>query len=77
MRVVPLFETLDDLERSPKVVEVLFSTSAYRDRINSKQEIMVGYSDSSKDAGRWRSVLLIYILHTQDTIIHSVDATFL
>jgi phosphoenolpyruvate carboxylase len=52
MRVVPLFETLDDLERSSKVADLLFSTPAYRDRINGKQEIMVGYSDSAKDAGR-------------------------
>ncbi len=52
LRVVPLFETLDDLERSAATVEALFSMPVYRDWINNKQEIMVGYSDSAKDAGR-------------------------
>jgi phosphoenolpyruvate carboxylase len=52
MRVVPLFETLDDLERSADTIDALFSMTVYRGRINNKQEIMVGYSDSAKDAGR-------------------------
>ena len=52
MRVVPLFETLDDLHRSPSVTEALFSNDTYRTMINGTQEIMVGYSDSAKDAGR-------------------------
>jgi phosphoenolpyruvate carboxylase len=52
MRVVPLFETLDDLERSSATVEALFTTPVYVDYIKGKQEIMVGYSDSAKDAGR-------------------------
>ena len=52
MRVVPLFETLDDLQRSAKTVEALFGMPTYVSRINKRQEIMVGYSDSAKDAGR-------------------------
>lgn len=52
MRVVPLFETLGDLERSANVIDALFSLAAYRGRIGGKHEIMVGYSDSAKDAGR-------------------------
>lgn len=52
LRVVPLFETLDDLERSAATVESLFSMPVYKGRINGHQEIMVGYSDSAKDAGR-------------------------
>lgn len=52
LRVVPLFETLDDLNNSPGAVETLFTTEAYTRRIHGKQEIMVGYSDSAKDAGR-------------------------
>lgn len=48
LRVVPLFETLDDLERSAATVEALFSMSIYRGQIAGKQEIMVGYSDSAK-----------------------------
>eukprot|EP00605_Chrysophyceae_sp_TOSAG23-4_P001216 GSChrysophyteH1.ASY1.ANO1.1325.1 assembled CDS len=52
MRVVPLFETLADLERSSSTIEALFSIPIYRECIQGKQEIMVGYSDSAKDAGR-------------------------
>jgi len=52
MRIVPLFETLDDLNNAPTVVETLFRIPAYSGAINGKQEVMVGYSDSAKDAGR-------------------------
>lgn len=61
LRVVPLFETLDDLQRSHNVVDALFSMSEYTDRINGKQEIMVGYSDSAKDAGRLAAAWAQYI----------------
>jgi phosphoenolpyruvate carboxylase len=52
MRVVPLFETLDDLANSPVQLETLFRIPNYVGAINGKQEVMVGYSDSAKDAGR-------------------------
>eukprot|EP00804_Cyclotella_cryptica_P020727 CCRYP_003522-RD/>CCRYP_003522-RD protein AED:0.08 eAED:0.08 QI:1038/1/1/1/1/0.88/9/144/747 len=52
MRVVPLFETLNDLTNSPQQLEKLFSMTSYVGSINGKQEVMVGYSDSAKDAGR-------------------------
>ena len=52
LRVVPLFETLDDLINSKEIMENLFSKSWYRKLINNKQEVMIGYSDSSKDAGK-------------------------
>ncbi|KAK7235215.1 phosphoenolpyruvate carboxylase [Aureococcus anophagefferens] len=51
-RVVPLFETLDDLNNGPASLRRLFSSPGYLDRCGRKQEIMVGYSDSAKDAGR-------------------------
>ena len=52
LRVVPLFETLDDLVNAKDIMETLFSQSWYRKLINNNQEIMIGYSDSSKDAGK-------------------------
>ena len=52
LRVVPLFETLDDLINSKKIMETLFSQSWYRNFIKNNQEVMIGYSDSSKDAGK-------------------------
>ena len=52
LRVVPLFETLDDLINAKSIMESLFSKSWYRRLIKNKQEVMIGYSDSSKDAGK-------------------------
>ena len=52
LRVVPLFETLDDLKNAKSVMETIFKLSWYRRLINHKQEVMIGYSDSSKDAGK-------------------------
>ena len=52
LRVVPLFETLDDLKNAKDIMENLFKLSWYRKLIKNKQEVMIGYSDSSKDAGK-------------------------
>ena len=52
LRVVPLFETLEDLINGKEIMEKLFSLKWYRKYIQNKQEIMIGYSDSSKDAGK-------------------------
>jgi len=50
--VVPLFETLDDLENAAWTLERLLRTRWYTDYILGKQQIMIGYSDSAKDAGQ-------------------------
>ena len=52
LRVVPLFETLEDLINAKPIMENLFSQKWYRKLTNHKQEVMIGYSDSSKDAGK-------------------------
>ena len=52
LRVVPLFETLQDLKNAKLIMEKLFSLGWYRKLIHNQQEIMIGYSDSSKDAGK-------------------------
>ncbi len=52
LRVVPLFETLDDLINAKEIMESLFSQKWYRKMIKNNQEVMIGYSDSSKDAGK-------------------------
>ena len=52
LRIVPLFETLDDLVNAKEIMEKLFSQSWYRKVIKNEQEVMIGYSDSSKDAGK-------------------------
>jgi phosphoenolpyruvate carboxylase len=52
--IVPLFETLDDLDAAPRVLGALFTTPAYRAHLEaagSRQTVMIGYSDSNKDGG--------------------------
>ncbi|CAN6443762.1 unnamed protein product [Victoria cruziana] len=67
LRVVPLFEKLADLESAPAAVARLFSIDWYRNRINGKQEVMIGYSDSGKDAGRLSAAWQLY--KTQEELV--------
>ncbi|KAI3898825.1 hypothetical protein MKW92_023388 [Papaver armeniacum] len=60
LRVVPLFEKLADLEAAPAAMARLFSVEWYRNRIEGKQEVMIGYSDSGKDAGRFSAAWQLY-----------------
>ena len=55
LRVVPLFETVDDLEGAAAAVGRLLDVPWYRQRIAKRQEVMLGYSDSAKDGGRLAS----------------------
>nr|CAB3470623.1 unnamed protein product [Digitaria exilis] len=58
--VVPLFERLADLQNAPGSMELLFSVDWYKERINGKQQVMIGYSDSGKDAGRLSAAWQLY-----------------
>jgi phosphoenolpyruvate carboxylase len=54
--LVPLFETIEDLERAGELMTALFAHPAYRRHLEARggfQEIMLGYSDSNKDGGYW------------------------
>jgi phosphoenolpyruvate carboxylase len=54
LRVVPLFETIGDLRAAPDILDRLFSVSIVRRSVRdfgSRQEVMLGYSDSNKDGG--------------------------
>ena len=54
MGMVPLFETIHSLEKAHEVMETLFKIPLYRSYLRARgdvQEIMLGYSDSSKDGG--------------------------
>ncbi len=63
-RVVPLFETLEDLERAGRVVAALLDVPWVHERITTihggRHEVMIGYSDSAKDAGRLAAAWALY-----------------
>lgn len=61
--VVPLFETLDDLDQAPFVMGTLLDDPIYKRQLEARgqrQEVMIGYSDSSKDAGIFASSWGLY-----------------
>ena len=52
--IVPLFETIDDLQRGSSILEAALDLPLYRSLVDSRggsQEVMLGYSDSNKDGG--------------------------
>ena len=63
---VPLFESIEDLRRSPEICRELWSRPDYRKLIASWgdwQEVMLGYSDSNKDGGMLTSTWEIFRAH--------------
>ena len=60
MPIVPLFETLDDLDRAPVVMQALWEMDWYKAYINNVQTVMIGYSDSAKDAGKFMATWAQY-----------------
>jgi len=52
--IVPLFETIDDLQRGSSILEAVLDLPLYRAVVSARgdsQEVMLGYSDSNKDGG--------------------------
>ena len=52
--IVPLFETIDDLQRAPAIMKELLTVPVVRRSVRGQggiQEVMIGYSDSNKDGG--------------------------
>jgi phosphoenolpyruvate carboxylase len=78
LRVVPLFETGDDLRGAGDTLDRLLAVEWYRRRIDGRQEVMVGYSDSAKDVGRLSASWALY--QAQELIVdtcrrHAVKVT--
>ena len=69
-RVVPLFETLADLENGPGVIDALLAMPERGER--AAIEVMIGYSDSAKDAGRIASAWALY--RAQEKLVAVADA---
>ncbi|WP_300720183.1 phosphoenolpyruvate carboxylase [uncultured Helicobacter sp.] len=74
--ITPLFETIDDLQRAQHIIKVLHTNPHYQQYMydnDNTQEIMVGYSDSSKDGGIFASNYNLHcaisnITHLQDEL---------
>lgn len=84
--VAPLFETLDDLDNAEQVMRDLLAMPGYKDRRNGQQYVMIGYSDSAKDAGvlaaswaQYRAQDALIKLHQQEglrlTLFHGRGGT--
>ena len=67
IRVVPLFETLADLENAGPAIDRLLGLHGYRARLHGPQEVMIGYSDSAKDAGTLAAAWAQY--RAQETLV--------
>ncbi len=82
LQIVPLFETIRDLESAPQVMVELFSLEAYRQHLRTcpdGQMVMIGYSDSNKDGGFLMSNWALYQAQEQIARVcreHEVRLTF-
>jgi phosphoenolpyruvate carboxylase len=76
--IVPLFETLDDLQFASERMDKLFSLPWYQDYCGQHQQVMIGYSDSAKDAGNMAAAWAQY--KTQEELVacaakHNIELT--
>lgn len=58
--IVPLFETLHDLEQAAERMQRLWALDWYSEYCQGHQQVMIGYSDSAKDAGQLAAVWAQY-----------------
>jgi len=68
LSVVPLFETRADLQRAPQVLDELLAVPGERERLEAagrELEVMIGYSDSAKDAGLLAAHVALHQLQGQ------------
>ncbi len=80
--IVPLFETIDDLQNAAAIVKTLYQNEAYRkhlQRRNKRQTIMLGFSDGTKDGGYLMGNWSIYKTKEQLTAVskeYNIDVVF-
>ena len=83
VQIVPLFETIEDLENSRAIMEEYLDYDIVRRWVSANkgyQEIMLGYSDSNKDGGYLSSVWTLYKAQNELTRIGSergIKVTFI
>ncbi|MDX8044531.1 phosphoenolpyruvate carboxylase [Gracilibacillus sp. S3-1-1] len=76
LHVAPLLETIEDLKNGPEMVKKLFNIPLYRKHLEARgdlQEIMLGYSDSSKDGG---NITANWELYQAQQEIHDIAASY-
>lgn len=76
LHVAPLLETIDDLKFGPTIIKSLFDIPLYRKHLEARgdlQEIMLGYSDSSKDGGNLTANWELYKAQEE---IHSIASSY-
>lgn len=80
--IVPLFETVDDLQHAAGVMRILYTNPVYKEHLhrrNNRQTIMLGFSDGTKDGGYLMANWSIYKAKEELTKIsreHHVDIIF-
>ena len=80
--IVPLFETIDDLQGAPEIMQQLYENETYRAHLQARlnrQTIMVGFSDGTKDGGYLMSNWSIYKAKeglTRTSAQYGVDVVF-
>lgn len=82
LKIVPLFEKIDDLKNAAETLDAILSHPLYREhvaRLGNRQVIMVGYSDSTKDGGYLAACWGLYQAQSQLQVVaekHGVALTF-
>ncbi|MGB8402867.1 MAG: phosphoenolpyruvate carboxylase [Mycobacterium sp.] len=74
--IVPLFETIDDLQRGSSILEAVLDIPLYRALVTARgdqQEVMLGYSDSNKDGGYLAANWALY--RAELDLVESADKT--
>ena len=80
--IVPLFETIEDLESGPEILDAMLKIPVYRQYVKAqgdRQMVMLGYSDSTKDGGYLSACWALY--KAQRNLVgvakqHGVELTF-
>ncbi|MFL5330825.1 MAG: phosphoenolpyruvate carboxylase [Gemmataceae bacterium] len=82
LRIIPLFEKIDDLRNAAATLDAILSHPLYREhvhRLDNRQTIMVGYSDSTKDGGYLAACWSLYRAQSELQAVadkHGVALTF-
>lgn len=72
LRAVPLIETADTLADAGATIGTLLDMPGYRARVGARQEVMIGYSDSARDIGRFSAAWALF--RAQEEIVSTCQS---